>query len=96
MPRKKGVTYFVKDRVQKSVIKNHRAPTIPHPVTFPTNGYDFQRRLHRERIKEQLLKNTDMIVRYERRKRMKMLLADLGPTYLENLRIECTPYLKAA
>ena len=96
MGRKKEPFKYVTDRQAELVIANHSPSSVPCSKTFPPNGYYFQRRLERERKHEQFLKDVNLIVKYERRKKMKMLLADLGPTYLENLRIESTPYLKVA
>lgn len=88
---------MIEEKKYLSVLVNHRSPVHPSGRTFPkSDNHEFQYYQQRARRQEQFRKNIDIIVRYERRKRMKMLLADLGPTYLENLRIESTPYLKVA
>lgn len=83
---------------EQKVILEHskRAFENPSNRTFPPNGINWQNTKYRKKKKEQFKRDVDLVVRYERRKKIQILLADLGPTYLENLRIECTPYLKVA
>jgi hypothetical protein len=86
------------ERSEAMILRKHtkRNPENPSNGTFPPNGIDWQKKKWRKKKQEQFKRDVDLVVRFERRKRMRVLLADLGPGYLEGLRNQSFCVLKVA
>lgn len=84
--------------MERKIISKHNKRVFESPShgTFPSNGLGFQKSKWKKIDQDRFNRDVELVVKYERRKRMQVLLIELGSDYLEGLRKQCIGILRVA